>query len=225
MQGAAALVEATASGSHGGLLRITCNPTNPASAPCIVIMDACHTATDSGSCKHANLSLAVNTTTSAVSISASILMGGGLSGRSPLGGVYIYLAATLSVSHYITYYLPPFLKQSRSQATAVNGTLSNPTAGVWYDTTLSACSNNGSTCYATTSTVGNLGAYVNFGASNPTGAVQVAASFFTANFLQSCLCFSALSRRCWLGSPSALSAKPPRGPTCTRSRDLPPARK
>jgi hypothetical protein len=64
-----------------------------------VILDVCHTTskTSDKPCAFANVTLVSNATDGDVLLAASVLNHGGLSGRGPLGGVYVHLVANISV--------------------------------------------------------------------------------------------------------------------------------
>lgn len=100
LEDAETLAEVVAVSTHSGIHRYTCFPRGaPSDRPCIVILDVCHTTskTSDKPCAFANVTLVSNATDGGVLLAASVLNHGGLSGRGPLGGVYVHLVANISV--------------------------------------------------------------------------------------------------------------------------------
>jgi len=97
------LAELTASGSHTGAHRYTCQPSAAAGAgACTLLVDVCHTTSLPGACKAANVTVAQlapppGTNNTVIAISASVLNGGGLTGRGPLGGVWVHFYGEVTV--------------------------------------------------------------------------------------------------------------------------------
>lgn len=143
---AATYAELTVSGTHSGMHRYTCEaPPAGSSIPseCILLLDVAHTAAEYPATPAGNVSLARSAADPhTIIMTSAVLLSGGLSGRSPLGGVWIYFYAEAS-------------------AVPLNATsLPLPRLGVWANNTFLP-----STVTLNASMVANsLGGFVDFGA-------------------------------------------------------------
>jgi putative alpha-1,2-mannosidase len=84
-----ATVEATVNATHAGMLRFTCEPSAAnLSAPCIAVVDVCHT-THTNPCPFSNVSIAAGMQAGAVAVSGCTLDAGDFAQLSPIGGVWV----------------------------------------------------------------------------------------------------------------------------------------
>lgn len=90
--------ELAASGTHSGVHQYTCAGTTTG-LPCTVLVDMCHTTIQPPACPSALASWATDTSQpGAVIVSGGLLNRGDLSGRGPLGGVWVYIYAIITAT-------------------------------------------------------------------------------------------------------------------------------
>lgn len=91
-----ATAEATVNGTHAGMLRFTCDPsTRNATAPCIAIVDVCHT-THTGPCPFGNVTVAAGAQAGTLVVAGCTLDAGDFAQLSPIGGVWVCFHAELA---------------------------------------------------------------------------------------------------------------------------------
>ncbi|RYG57507.1 hypothetical protein EON66_00205 [archaeon] len=148
LEDANTFAELTATGSHSGMHQYTCGGGDV--APCTLLLDVCHTASAPGACLKASTSVQFDPTNHANAVlTGSVLNHGSLSGRGPLGGLYVYLYATVSAS-------------------GGNGTVVPLVVGTWVNNTLSSAMN-------ATTTSGNAGSYITYAAQSSDTIITVRA--------------------------------------------------
>lgn len=159
---AATYAELTVSGTHSGMHRYTCEaPPSGSGIPseCILLLDVAHTAAEYPATPDGNISLSRSASDPhTIVMTSAVLLSGGLSGRSPLGGVWIYFYAEVS-------------------AQPLNAsTLPLPRLGVWANNTFLP-----PTAALNASMLANsLGGFVDFGAGPLVITVRTGISYVSA---------------------------------------------
>jgi predicted alpha-1,2-mannosidase len=157
--------ELTASGTHSGVHRYTPDPATLPAEPLTLLLDVCHSNDEHGeaACPWANVSVALSPSDSSVVVwTGSLRMSGGLTGRSPSGGVMVYFYGEVSV-------VAPAETRGEGEREVPVGnrggsSVVSPTAlGLWANNSLHPSSPPSAPASAT-GTSGNLGAYVTYGA-------------------------------------------------------------